>query len=77
MNKEMEGLSLAAVKGNTAYVQWYNEEGSTRLYSVNVKQEEKSDDNKENTENTEKEIQITTSTQEESEIPNEEKTENN
>lgn len=46
--------------------------------SENIKQEEKSDDNKENTENTEnveKEIQITTSTQEESEIPNEEKTE--
>lgn len=49
--------------------------------SENIKQEEKSDDNKENTENTEntenveKEIQITTSTQKESEIPNEEKTE--
>ena len=43
--------------------------------SENVKQEEKSDDNKENIENAEKEIQITTSTQEESEIPNEEKTE--
>lgn len=41
MNKEMEGLSLAAVKGNTAYVQWYNEEGSTRLYSVNVKTKKK------------------------------------
>lgn len=46
--------------------------------SENIKQEEKSDDNKENTENTEnveKEIQITTSTQEESKISNEEKTE--
>ena len=43
--------------------------------SENIKQEEKSDDNKENIENAEKEIQITTSTQEESEIPNEEKTE--
>ena len=46
--------------------------------SENIKQEEKSDDNKENTENTEnveKEIQITTSTQEESPISDEEKTE--
>lgn len=46
--------------------------------SENIKQEEKSDDNKENTENTEnveKEIQITTSTQEESQISDEEKTE--
>ncbi len=46
--------------------------------SENIKQEEKSDDNKENTENTEnveKEIQITTSTQEESQISSEKKTE--
>lgn len=46
--------------------------------SENIKQEEKSDDNKENienTENVEKEIQITTSTQEESQISDEEKTE--
>ena len=46
--------------------------------SENIKQEEKSDDNKENTENTEnveKEIQITTSTQKESQISDEEKTE--
>ena len=43
--------------------------------SENIKQEEKSDDNKENIENSEKEIQITTSTQEESQISSEEKTE--
>ena len=46
--------------------------------SENIKQEEKSDDNTENTENTEnveKEIQITTSTQEESQISSEKKTE--
>ena len=46
--------------------------------SENIKQEEKSDDNKENTENTEnveKEIQITTSTQEESQISSEKKRE--
>lgn len=43
--------------------------------SENIKQEEKSDDNKENIENSEKEIQITTSTQEESQISSEKKTE--
>ena len=28
---------MAAVKGNTAYVQWYNQEGDAHLYSVNIK----------------------------------------
>lgn len=41
INKDEEYLSLAAVKGNTAYVQRYNEEGDTRLYAVNIKTKKK------------------------------------
>ena len=55
-----------------------SKENDNNNSSENIKQEEKSDDNKENTENTEnveKEIQITTSTQEESQISSEKKTE--
>jgi FtsZ-interacting cell division protein ZipA len=52
-----------------------SKENDNNNSSENIKQEEKSDDNKENIENPEKEIQITTSTQEESKISNEEKTE--
>lgn len=55
-----------------------SKENDNNNSSENIKQEEKSDDNKENkenTENVEKEIQITTSTQEESQISSEKKTE--
>lgn len=37
IDRNTESMTMVAVKGKNAYVQWHNDEGATRLYSVNIK----------------------------------------